>query len=175
MQPVSGIADGTSSDSDVRRAMRRRLRALALMILLTEGCGGGPNAAKGFVNQTRHTDAELWALWRAAQQSLSQQIDLNPLQRTLSNVPAQILPGDTRAWNISPPQLTVSSRPDVSPPVLFAATGVNRTNPTGLIACPQTCNQLCGGVFVVCAECVALCGVLGVCGEQFRRAGAVRV
>jgi hypothetical protein len=66
------------------------------MILLLQGCGGGTvwNPAVGFVNQTQHTDAELQALWKAAQQNLSQQIDLNPLQRTLNNVPAQTLPGD---------------------------------------------------------------------------------
>ena len=87
--------------------MRRRLRVLALMVLLLEGCGSGGagtganSAAVGFVNQTQHTDAELWALWKAAQQNLSQQIDLNPLQRTQSNVPPDILPGDPRVWNIS--------------------------------------------------------------------------
>jgi hypothetical protein len=120
--------------------MRRPLRALALMIPLLEGCGGGSNAATGFINQTRHTDRQLWALWKAAQQNLSQQIDLNPLQRTLSNVAAQILPGDPRVWNVSPQQLRVSSRQDVSSSALFTATGVNRPNPTGLIACPQPCN-----------------------------------
>ena len=121
--------------------MRRPLRALALMILLLEGCGGGSNVATaGFINQTRRLDAELWALWKAAQQNLSQEIDLNPLQRTLNNAPAQILPGDARVWNISPHQLVVSSRQDVSSSVLFAATGVNRANPTGLIACPKPCN-----------------------------------
>ena len=123
--------------------MRRPLRALTLMILLLEGCGGGGGsdpAAAGFINQTGHTDAELWALWRAAQQNLSQQIDLNPLQRTLTNAPAQILPGDARVWNVSPRQLAVSSRQNVSSSALFAATGVSRANPTGLIACPQPCN-----------------------------------
>jgi len=120
--------------------MRGRLRALALMMVLLQGCGGGVNPATGFINQTQHTDAELWVLWHAAQQNLSQQIDLNPLQRTQSNAVAEILPGDSRVWNVSPLQLTVASRQDVSSSALFAATGVNRTNPTGLIACPQPCN-----------------------------------
>ena len=118
--------------------MRRRLRALALMILLLEGCGGS-NPAR-FINQTRHSDAELWALWKAAQQNLAQQIDLNPLQRTLANVPPQIFPGDPRVWKAWPRQLTVSSRLDVSSTALFTATGMSRPDPTGLIACPQPCN-----------------------------------
>lgn len=124
--------------------MRGRLRVLALMVLLLEGCGGvgaGANpSAVGFVNQTQHTDTELWALWKAAQQNLSQQIDLNPLQRTQSNVPPDILPGDPRVWNIQPQQLVVAARPDVSSAALLAATGTNRPDPTGLIACPQPCN-----------------------------------
>jgi hypothetical protein len=119
--------------------MRGPLRALALMMVLLQACGGA-NPAVGFINQTQHTDAELWALWNAAQQNLSQQIDLNPLQRTLSNASAQILPGDPRVWNVSPRQVTVSPQPDVSSAALFAATGMSRPDPTGLIACPQPCN-----------------------------------
>jgi hypothetical protein len=79
-------------------------------------------------------------LWRAAQQSLSQQIDLNPLQRQLENAPPQILPGDPRVWTISPHQLVVSPKPDVSSAALYAASGMQRASPTGLIACPQPCN-----------------------------------
>lgn len=128
--------------------MSQRLRA---MLIATVGsmiyclaCGGrpdmGPSAAPGFVNNTRHTDAQLWALWNAAQQSLSQQIDLNPLQQQLSGAPAQMLPGDPRVWNVSPRQLTVAAQPDVSSSTLLAATGMNRPNPTGLISCPSPCN-----------------------------------
>jgi hypothetical protein len=62
-------------------------------------------------------------LWRAAQQSLSQQIDLNPLQHQLENAPPQILLGDPRVWNISPHQLVVSPKPDVFSVALYAATG----------------------------------------------------
>jgi hypothetical protein len=119
--------------------MRGQLRVLALMIVLLQGCGGA-NPATGFINQTRHTDAELWVLWHAAQQNLSQQIDMNPLQRTQSNVSAQILPGDPRVWDVSPRSLTVASQQDVSSAALLAATGVNRPDPTGMIACPQPCN-----------------------------------
>src|SRR6266446_6681602 len=118
MQRESRAADGNGSeqDNDNRRAMRGPLRALALMILLLQGSGGGgvSATAAGFVNQTQHTDAELWVLCKAAQQNLSQQIDLNPLQRALSNVPAQILPGDPRVWNVQPLQLVVAARQDVS-------------------------------------------------------------
>jgi len=145
MQSAHRVADDLGSDGDNGRAMRGPLRALALMILLLQGCGGGgaganPAAAAGFVNQTQHTDAELWTLWKAAQQNLSQQIDLNPLQRTQGNVPAQILPGDARVWNVQPRQLVVAARPDVSSAALLAATGTDRPDPTGLIACPQPCN-----------------------------------
>lgn len=94
----------------------------------------------GFVNQTHHSDAQLSALWRAAQQTLSQQIDLNPLQRVLGNAPPQVLPGDPRVWNISPHQLLVGSQADVPAATLLAATGMQTSDPTGLIACPQPCN-----------------------------------
>lgn len=138
MQLAERGADGIRRGQ--RRIVRGRLRGLALTIVLLQGCGGGGNLATGFINQTQHTDAELWVLWHAAQQDLSRQIDMNPLQRTLSNAPPQILPGDSRVWNVQPRQLTVSSRRDVSSSALFAATGINRADPTGLIACPQPCN-----------------------------------
>jgi hypothetical protein len=34
----------------------------------------------------------------------------------------------------------VSAEPDVSAGVLLAATGLERPDPTGMIACPQPCN-----------------------------------
>jgi len=74
--------------------MRRRLRLFMLCVVLFGGFGGSPAPASGFVNHIQHSDAQLWALWRAAQQTLSQQIDLNPLQRTESGASANILPGD---------------------------------------------------------------------------------
>jgi hypothetical protein len=67
--------------------------------LLLAGCGGTPatapasNAAVGFVNSTQHSDAQLWALWKAAQQTISQQIDLNPLQRELYGAAPNIVAG----------------------------------------------------------------------------------
>lgn len=117
-----------------------------LSLLLLTACGGMPaagpasSAAPGFVNSTQHTDSQLWSLWTTAQQNLSQQIDLNPLQQQLNGAPPHILPGDPRALNVSPPHLTVASQPDVASATLLAATGLIRPNPTGLIACPSPCN-----------------------------------
>jgi hypothetical protein len=121
--------------------MRRVLLGLLFAITLLSGCGGDkPVPPLGFVNHTQHSDAHLGALWQAAQSELSKQIDLNPLQRVLTHVPPQVLPGDPRVWSISPHQLLVSSQPDVSAESLRASTGMDRADPTGLIACPQPCN-----------------------------------
>jgi hypothetical protein len=121
-------------------SMRRQLLALVMGIVLLAGCGARMSPAVGFVNHTQHSDAQLWSLWKAAQQNLSQQIDLNPLQRTLGNAPPHLLPGDSRVSTVSPRQLVVSSQADVSSAVLYAATGTNRPDPTGLISCPAPCN-----------------------------------
>lgn len=124
-------------------------KRLAFLLLLSAtpailtACGGraaSPISKPAFINNTHHTDAQLLTLWNAAQQALSQQIDLNPLQRELYDSPPDILPGDARVWNISPRDLTVSSQPDVNSATLLATTGTSRTDPTGLIACPQPCN-----------------------------------
>lgn len=115
--------------------MYPRLR-LALLTVLLLGCGGGSAGPRGFVNQTRHSDADLWTIWKAAQQSVATEIDLNPVQEA----PPIILPGDARALFIEPRQLTVAPEPDVSPQLLFAQAGLRRNPPTGLIACPQPCD-----------------------------------
>jgi hypothetical protein len=121
--------------------MGKKLRATLLTMVLL-GCGGRSNnpTANGFINQTQHTDAELWTIWSAAQQSVSRNIDLNPLQQSASGAAAKILPGDPRALSIMPQQLDVAPEPDVSSAVLFAATGIRRADPTGMIACPAPCN-----------------------------------
>lgn len=120
--------------------MGRTLWMLLLGLVLL-GCGGRPNALPvGFVNQTKHSDAELAAIWKAAQESLAHEVDLNPLQRSSSGAPADIRPGDVRALAVMPHQLQVSAEPDVSSIVLLAATGLERTDPTGMIACPEPCN-----------------------------------
>jgi hypothetical protein len=111
-------------------------------MLVLAGCGSElPGTVPvGFINHTQHSDADLQALWKRAQQTLAQEVDLNPLQRIGSNVPADIRPGDPRSLHVKPHQLVVSSQPDVSSIALLAATNVYRPDPTGLIACPQPCN-----------------------------------
>jgi hypothetical protein len=121
--------------------MRRNLLVLVVLEMVLAGCGGQPEPPPaGFVNQTHHSDAELWTIWKAAQETLAQEIDLNPLQRSFSGAPADIRPGDTRALKVQPHQLRVGAKPDVSSTVLMAATGLDRDNPTGMIACPPPCN-----------------------------------
>jgi hypothetical protein len=117
------------------------LRTLILTMVLV-GCGGGASDVLpvGFVNQTQHSLAELWTIWKSAQQSLAKKVDLNPLQRSFPGVVADIRPGDSRALRAAPHQILVAREPDVGSGILFGATGVLRTDPTGLIACPQPCN-----------------------------------
>ena len=112
------------------------LGAVTLLI----GCGGRPLAPVGFVNQTQHASSQLWVDWKAAQEDLSQQIDLNPLQRVFQTVPADMRPGDARVWDVAPRQLVVASEADVTSAAFFAATGTLRPDPTGLITCPRPCN-----------------------------------
>jgi hypothetical protein len=138
MQSESARADGFLKDE--LRTMRLQSRIAILLALVLAGCGGKPTLPAGFINHTRHSDTELQSLWQSAQQSLSQQIDLNPLEQQLNNAAPRIVAGDARVWAISPRQLVVSSQADVSSASLFAATGTARPDPTGLISCPQPCN-----------------------------------
>ena len=116
--------------------MGRSVRVIGLIVFLI-GCGSDtPKTPVGFVNQTKHSDADLWRIWSAAQNSLAAQINLNPLQ---AGSTPEMLPGDSRAFSIMPHQLTVDPEADISSRALAAATGVDRANPTGLIACPQNC------------------------------------
>ena len=123
-----------------RTAVRAFIHLLVIGCVLLSGCGNGPEADIGFVNDTQHSDAQLWSLWKAAQTTLSRQIDLNPLQREFSSVAPEMLPGDSRALGVSPRQLVVSPQSDVTSAEFYAATGTNRPDPTGLIVCPQPCN-----------------------------------
>jgi len=117
------------------------LRTLILTMVLV-GCGGGASDVLpiGFVNQTQHSVAELWTIWKSAQLSLVKKVDLNPLQRSFPGVVADIRPGDLGALSEAPHQIRVAGEPDVTSGTLFGTTGVLRTDPTGLIACPQPCN-----------------------------------
>jgi hypothetical protein len=115
-------------------------RIIFLLCILLSGCGGTPSDTIGFVNQTKHSDAELWNLWKAAQKSLSEQIDLNPLEQELTNATPQILPGDSRALSVMPHHIVVSAQPDISSATLYSSTGTTHPDPTGLIVCPQPCN-----------------------------------
>ena len=79
--------------------MGKKATGLLLSVLLMTACGGRPTDSTpnaSFINNTQHSTAQLQALWNAAQQTLSQQIDLNPLQRELYNSAPNIVPGDAR-------------------------------------------------------------------------------
>jgi hypothetical protein len=105
------------------------------------GCAAVPHSRPaGFVNRTRHSEAELWVIWKAAQQNLATQVDLNPLQRSLYGGSADIRPGDPKVLSVKPQGIEVAFHADVSATDLFSATGVYRSDPTGLIACPAPCN-----------------------------------
>jgi hypothetical protein len=116
--------------------------ALALAACLCACSSSLPGAAQpvGFINQTHHTEQDLWAIWKAAQQSIARQVDLNPLQRTLYNAQPDLHPGDSRALDIQPRRFKVAAQPDVSSGQLLAQVGLSRSDPTGLISCPQPCN-----------------------------------
>jgi hypothetical protein len=115
---------------------------MVILTMILLGCGGSSQspAPAGFVNETRHSNADLQEIWAEAQESLDQQIDLNPLQQLSNNVSPEIRPGDPRALSVQPHQLLVAAEPDVSSQVLFTSTGQRRSDPTGLIACPRPCN-----------------------------------
>ena len=120
--------------------MGRGLRISILLGILT-GCGGGitPEGPVGFINHSQHSDADLWLIWQAAQQNLSKQINLNPLQQSSAGAAPNLLPGNPLALQVQPRQIEVDAEADVSSAALSAATGVQRPDPTGLIPCPQPC------------------------------------
>ena len=138
MQSTKSPADKSSTSE--RKIMRRAIRVSLLLIVLLAGCAGPSRFPPGFVNQTQHSDAELWSLWKTAQQNLAQQIDLNPLEQKEANATPDIRPGDARAWSITPHQVLVSAQADVSSSALLGAGGTRRVDPTGLILCPAPCS-----------------------------------
>src|SRR5581483_4471800 len=103
------------------------------------GCGRQalPTTPIGFVNATKHSDAKLWAIWGQAQKSVANSIDLNPLQA--GDGAAQVLPGELRALGVLPDPVGVAAAPAGAGSVLAALTGIPRSQPTGLIACPAPC------------------------------------
>src|SRR5437879_13068556 len=109
------------------RSARRRRLLVVLTCLWLAGCGGGfpSGLPTGFINQTQHSDAELWAIWKTAQQELAQEVDLNPLQQSLYDAPAYIRPGDARAMSAKRHQL-LAAQPDVASSLLIGSTGVER-------------------------------------------------
>ena len=117
-----------------------RSRAAIILTIVLVGCGSPAGPLVGFVNQTQHSNADLWAIWKRAQDKIAQRVDLNPVQRFLNQAPADIRAGDSRALSVVPRQVQVASEPDVLSTALFAATGNYRADPTGLIACPAPCS-----------------------------------
>lgn len=138
MQNTNSFADGFLKART--EAMILRYRVAIVLVLILSACGGRPTPPIGFINRTRHSDAELQSLWQQAQQRISLQIDLNPLEQEMNNAAPRIVPGDRRALSVSPHQLVVSSQPDISAAELYATTGTTRSDPTGLISCPAPCN-----------------------------------
>lgn len=116
--------------------MGRGASVVFLFFLL--GCGNTARPPVGFVNHTKHSDADLLRIWSAAQNALASGIDLNPVQSAGGTAP-DMLPGDPRALGVQPHQLAVSAEADVSSAALAMTTGLQRANPTGLIPCPQNC------------------------------------
>ena len=108
MQTQTSRADGFLKAGI--ETMRLQSRIAILLALVLARCGARATPPVGFINHTRHSDAELSSLWKSAQQNLSQQIDLNPLEQELNNAAPQIVSGDARVWTVSPHQLVVSSQ-----------------------------------------------------------------
>ncbi|HXC44446.1 MAG TPA: hypothetical protein VNY51_13105 [Candidatus Dormibacteraeota bacterium] len=119
--------------------------AVFLSVALLTSCGA--TRPVGFVNETAtHSDAQLLQLWHHAQQNLSQQIYLNPVQHGLYGTPENLLPGDARALKFNPRMITVRVVPDLTSDQLIVY-GVDRPSPTGMIVCPQPCDQRVGMAF----------------------------
>jgi hypothetical protein len=112
---------------------------LFLVIVLLTGCGAA--APIGFINETAlHSDAQLMELWHQAQQDVSQAVYLNPIQHLFYGAPEDLLPGDSRALSFNPHMITVRVIPDLTPAQLLVF-GVDRSEPTGMIVCPQPSDE----------------------------------
>jgi hypothetical protein len=119
--------------------------ALLLLVVLLAGCGAARPV--GFVNETAsHSDAQLMELWHQAQQDLSRQVYLNPIQHNLYGTHEDLLPGDSRALNSNPRMITVEVFPDLTSAQLLVY-GVARPEPTGMIVCPEPCDGRVAAAF----------------------------
>jgi hypothetical protein len=124
--------------------------ALLLLAVLLSGCGAVRPI--GFVNETAiHSDAQLMELWHQAQQDLSHGIYLNPIQHLLYGTREDLLPGDARALNFEPRMITVRSVPDLTSAQLLVY-GMSLAEPTGMIVCPQPCDERVGPAFSTPAQ-----------------------
>jgi hypothetical protein len=119
--------------------------ALFLLVTLLTSCGTARPV--GIVNETAfHSDAQLMKLWHQAQQNVSQQVYLNPVQHILYGTPEDLLPGDSRALKFNPRMVTVKVIADLTSAQLLVY-GMNLPAPTGMIVCPQPCDQRVGMAF----------------------------
>src|SRR5438093_12178937 len=89
----------------LKRAIRRRLLVF-LACLWLAGCGGGFSGGlpTGFIYETQHSDADLWAIWKTAPQELAQAVDLDPPQQSLYDEPAATRPARAPAMRARPAQ-----------------------------------------------------------------------
>src|SRR5207249_11594274 len=95
------------------RSARRRRLLVVLACLWLAGCAGGfpRGLPTGFINKTQHSDAELWAIWKTAQQELAQEVDLNPLQQSLHDATPDIHPVDPTPLSAVRHHLSVAAQP----------------------------------------------------------------
>lgn len=125
--------------------LRTNRAALFLLIVVLTGCSTARPV--GFVNETPlHSDAQLMELWRQAQRDLSQEIYLNPIQHLLYGTRENLLPGDSRALNFAPRMITVRAVPDLTS-IQLLVYGMDLPEPTGMIVCPQPCDDRVGAAF----------------------------
>src|ERR1700720_906069 len=147
----------------MRRNWWKFVRGLGLL-----GCGGLPNPLPvGFVNQTKHSDAERWGVWKAAQESLAQEVDMNPLQRSSSGAPADIRPGDPRALEVMPHHLNGERRAGCDRPrsVGCYRHGAFRSDWDDRVPGAMQ-RPLCRGVFVLQPRPYPIRRVMGGAGRQ---------
>jgi len=114
-----------------------KVTVAAILLLVLVGCG----APAYFDNRTPHGDLYLDQLWTAAQEHVA--TAALPLNPQASGTATQFTRPDAHACMIFPHGLIVQSLPDVAAAVLDQLTpGLQYTNPTGEILCPQPCDRL---------------------------------